>query len=94
MMFSLNFIPGIFFIKDRATRNLLLEGKCESGLYPIKPSDVEFIKQAFLSYSARPENGMPSSAIHPLKSSAPFCVFIIFRVSRRPVHHQFVMRVS
>jgi hypothetical protein len=31
------FHPWYFFIKDRATRNLLLEGKCESGLYPIKP---------------------------------------------------------
>jgi hypothetical protein len=41
-----------FLIKDRATRNLLLEGKCKSRLYPLKPSDVEFIKQAFIIYSA------------------------------------------
>jgi hypothetical protein len=29
------FHPWYFLIKDRATRNLLMEGKCESGLYPI-----------------------------------------------------------
>jgi hypothetical protein len=44
-----------FFIKDRATRSLLLEGRCESGFYPLKPSDVKSKKQAFLSYSARPD---------------------------------------
>jgi hypothetical protein len=36
------FHPWYFFIKDQATRNLLLEGKCESGLYPIIPSDKSF----------------------------------------------------
>jgi hypothetical protein len=44
-----------FLIKNWATRNLLLEGKCESGLYPLKPSIVEFLKQAFVSYLARPD---------------------------------------
>jgi hypothetical protein len=62
------FHPWYFLIKDRATRNLLLEGKCESGLYPLKPSDVEFIKQAFISYSACPDQwharfGHPSSQV-------------------------------
>jgi hypothetical protein len=62
------FQPWYFLIKDRATRNLLLEGKCESGFYPLKPSDVEFIKQAFVSYSARPDQwharfGHPSSQV-------------------------------
>jgi hypothetical protein len=52
IMSSLNFIFGIFFIKDQATRNLL-EGKCESVLYPLKASNIEFIKQAFVSSSAR-----------------------------------------
>jgi hypothetical protein len=28
--------PYWFFIKDRATRNTILEGRCEMGLYPIK----------------------------------------------------------
>jgi hypothetical protein len=28
--------PYWFFIKDRATRNTILEGRCERGLYPIK----------------------------------------------------------
>jgi hypothetical protein len=49
------FHPWYFLIKDQVTRNLLREGKCESGLYPLKPSDVDFIKQAFVSYSARPD---------------------------------------
>jgi hypothetical protein len=62
------FHPWYFLIKDRATRNLLLEGKCEPMLYPLKPSDVEFIKQAFVSYSARPDQwhaqfGHPSSQV-------------------------------
>jgi hypothetical protein len=62
------FHPWYFLIKDRATRSLLLEGKCESGLYPLKPSDAEFIKQAFVSYSARPDQwharfGHPSSQV-------------------------------
>jgi hypothetical protein len=34
------FHPWYYFIKDRATRKLLLEGKCEYGLYPLQPSDV------------------------------------------------------
>jgi transposase InsO family protein len=46
------FRPSHFFIKDRATQNLLLEGKCESGLYPIKPADLASVKQAHLSCSA------------------------------------------
>jgi hypothetical protein len=57
-----------YFIKDRATRKLLLEGKCESGLYPLKPSDVESLHQAFVGYSARPDQwharfGHPSPQI-------------------------------
>jgi hypothetical protein len=44
--------PWYFFINDRATRSLLLEGQCESGLYPLKPADVVAIKQAFLSFFA------------------------------------------
>jgi hypothetical protein len=62
------FHPWYYFIKDRATRKLLLEGKCESRLYPLKPSDVESLYQAFVGYSARPDQwhaqfGHPSSQI-------------------------------
>jgi hypothetical protein len=31
------FHPWYFLIKDRQTQHLLLEGKCEAGLYPLKP---------------------------------------------------------
>ena len=46
------FHPFHFLIKDRTTRRKLLEGRCESGLYPIKPSDVESLKQALVSVTA------------------------------------------
>lgn len=56
----------ITFSKDRATRQLLLEGRCESGLYPIKPSDIASLHQAFVS--VRPDQwharfGHPSSQV-------------------------------
>jgi hypothetical protein len=35
VMLSSRFTHGIFFLKDRDTRKLLLEGKCRNGLYPI-----------------------------------------------------------
>jgi hypothetical protein len=46
------FHPWYFFIKDQATQSLLLEGRCESGLYPLKPADVAAIKQVFLNFYA------------------------------------------
>jgi histone deacetylase 1/2 len=49
------FHPWSYFIKDRATRQLLLEGKCESGLYPIKPSNAASLRQAFVSSSVQPD---------------------------------------
>jgi hypothetical protein len=36
IMCSLNIIPIGFFIKDRVTRNTILEGRCVRGIYPIK----------------------------------------------------------
>jgi hypothetical protein len=62
------FHPWYYFMKDRATRKLLLEGKCKSDLYPLKLSDVESLHQAFVGYSARPDQwharfGHPSSQI-------------------------------
>jgi hypothetical protein len=47
------FHPWYFLVKDRQTRHLLLEGKCEAGLYPLKPSDVKSLHQAFVSYLVR-----------------------------------------
>lgn len=49
------FHPWYYFIKDRATRKLLLEGNCESGLYPLQPSDIESLHHALVGYSARPD---------------------------------------
>jgi hypothetical protein len=62
------FHPWYYFIKDQATRKLLLEGKCESGLYPLKSSNVESLHQAFVGYSAWPDQwharfGHPSPQI-------------------------------
>jgi hypothetical protein len=62
------FHPWYYFIKDRATRKLLLEGMCENGLYPLKSSDVESLHQAFVGYSTQPDQwyarfGHPSSHI-------------------------------
>jgi hypothetical protein len=62
------FHPWYYFIKGRAARKLLLEGKCENGLYPLKPSDVESLHQAFVGYSTQPDQwharfGHPSSHI-------------------------------
>lgn len=42
------FHPSYYFIKDRATRRLLLEGRCESGLYPLKPADIDHLKHALV----------------------------------------------
>jgi hypothetical protein len=44
--------PLHFFVKDRQWRQALLEGRCESGLYPIKPSNAASLHHALLSRSA------------------------------------------
>jgi hypothetical protein len=84
------FHPWYYFIKDRATRKLLLEGKCESSLYPLKPSDVESLHQTFVGRI----NGMLSLVIHLLKLFSLFCVLIISLVSRSLVCLRFVMFVN
>ena len=33
----LEFHPNFFFIKDREMKRVLLQGRCEGGLYPLKP---------------------------------------------------------
>ena len=35
----------LFFIKDRATQEVLLRGKCQGGLYPV-PSNVDFLSKS------------------------------------------------
>jgi hypothetical protein len=60
--------PWYFFIKDRQSRKALLEGRCESGLYPIKPSDAATLRHALLSRSTSRAQwharlGHPSSQI-------------------------------
>jgi hypothetical protein len=52
------FHPWYFLIKDRQTRSLLLEGKCEYGLYPLKPSDLKSLHQAFVDIQRVRINGM------------------------------------
>jgi hypothetical protein len=40
-----------FFVKDRQSRKALLEGQCESRIYPIKPSNAASLRHALLSHS-------------------------------------------
>jgi hypothetical protein len=88
------FHPWYFFIKDQATQSLLLEGRCESGLYPLKPADVAAIKQVFLNFSASLSQwharfGHPSTQV-----VQPFCIPINFHVVTSLVCLQFIIRVS
>jgi hypothetical protein len=41
-----------YLIKDWATQNLIVVEKCEYGLYHLKSSNIEFIKQTLVSYPA------------------------------------------
>ena len=44
----LEFHPNFFSIKDRATKQILHQERCEKGLYPLapRPSDLRSVKQA------------------------------------------------
>ncbi|CAA0809936.1 Unknown protein [Striga hermonthica] len=62
------FHPYHFLIKDRATKQVLLDGRCEPGLYPINPSAVVSSKQAFVGVKASPNQwnarfGHPSTPV-------------------------------
>lgn len=64
----LEFHPNYFFVKDRATKKLLLQGKCEKGLYPPITSSPNLSKIAFSSIKVSKNLwqcrlGHPSSAI-------------------------------
>lgn len=37
--------PSYFLVKDQTMKQLLLRGKCEGGLYPIKPSHIALSKK-------------------------------------------------
>lgn len=81
--------PWHFSIKDRQTKKSLLNGKCEAGLYPIKPCDVVALHQALISrtpsraqWHARlghPSSQVVQSILHlnkilcPSESSLPVC---------------------
>jgi hypothetical protein len=43
----MEFHPYLFLIKDRASRIILLSGKCRGGLYPLESIPSKFNKQAF-----------------------------------------------
>jgi hypothetical protein len=34
--FFMEFHPNLFFVKDRAMKKTLLQGRCECGLYPLR----------------------------------------------------------
>jgi hypothetical protein len=60
--------PWHFSIKDRQSRKSLLDGRCESGLYPIKAQDLPVLKHALatrsISYSQRHARlGHPSTQV-------------------------------
>ena len=37
----LEFHPDVFFIKDQETKNILLEGRCRNGLYPLPSPPIK-----------------------------------------------------
>lgn len=44
-----DFHPNYLFVKDRITKKLLLQGKCEEGIYPLVTSSTVLNKRAFTS---------------------------------------------
>lgn len=62
------FHPGYFFVKDRTTKIVLLQGQCEGGLYPLLPSQVPVLKSTFSCVKPTEDRwhyrlGHPSSSI-------------------------------
>jgi hypothetical protein len=51
MAYFLNIILVIFSIKDQHSRKSLLDGQCESGLYPIKLTNIPTLKHALAARS-------------------------------------------
>jgi hypothetical protein len=62
----LEFHPDYFLIKDQATKNTILRGRCHRGLYPLPPTRpvkrvFEVVKPTFSRWHSR--LGHPSSPI-------------------------------
>jgi hypothetical protein len=51
MTYFLNNILGIFSIKDQQSRKILLDGRCELRLYPIKSTNLFALKHALVARS-------------------------------------------
>jgi histone deacetylase 1/2 len=61
----LEFHPNHFFVKDQATKKVLLRGECKGGLYPLKSLPNKHAFAAIKSSSSRWHSrlGHPSSAV-------------------------------
>ncbi|KAK4433482.1 hypothetical protein Salat_1110500 [Sesamum alatum] len=66
------FHPWHFSIKDRKSKTSLLERRCESGLYPIKASDVAALKHALVSNTTSFTQWHAGLVIPPLKWFSKF----------------------
>lgn len=77
------FHPNYFLIKDQASKRTILEGRCESSLYPTKSSMFESSKGAFVSNKvprlAR-SNSMHVLVIRPHKLSSLYYISINYLV--------------
>jgi histone deacetylase 1/2 len=61
----LEFLPNFFLIKDQATKNTLLKGRCHKGLYPLPASSIRQALSATNASESRWHSrlGHPSSFI-------------------------------
>ena len=71
--------PRFFFIKDKARRSTLLQGRCRVGLYPLSSASLHSGRQAFGATKISPSRwhtrlGHPSLQIvqHVLRQKNPF----------------------
>jgi len=62
---SLEFHPDVFFIKDQATKNILLKGWCHNGLYPLPSPLIKHAHGATRSSMSQWHSrlGHPSSSV-------------------------------
>ena len=73
--------PNYFVVKDRESKKRVLQGRCEAGLYPIHPSEINATKCAMFTASSSKEQwhrrlGHPSSqVVHSILrlNKIPFC---------------------
>ena len=70
----LEFHPTFFLVKDKATKKILLQGKCRHGLYPVPPGSLTARKLAYGAMKPSPSTwhnhlGHPSfSVVHQVIS--------------------------